>query len=161
MTLMTLKRYVIIRTLIVAFALLWMGWLYFSRPEVTLPAGAETSSCHPVAWRYQGENYSLLTGFDAPDSEQIWDFLGESVKDSKNADEYYRRVEERIERSCEIARSDRRMFINVAAVVSVGLFLAVPKPKKAERPEQNDSESKGNNSESAPNDSEKPKTQGA
>ena len=149
MTFMTLKRYVVIRTLVVAFALLWMGWLYFSRPEVTLPAGAETSLCHPVAWRYQGENYSLLTGFDAPDSERIWDFLGESVKDSKDAEEYYRRVEERIDRSCEIARSDRRMFINVAAVVSVGLFLAVPKPKRAERSELNDSESGPNDSGNA------------
>ena len=149
MTFMTLKRYVVIRTLVVAFALLWMGWLYFSRPEVTLPAGAETSSCHPGAWRYQGENYSLLTGFDAPDSERIWDFLGESVKDSKDAEEYYRRVEERIDRSCEIARSDRRMFINVAAVVSVGLFLAVPKPKKAERSERNDSQSGPNDSGNA------------
>ena len=154
MTFMTLKRYVVIRTLVVAFALLWMGWLYFSRPEVTLPAGAETSSCHPVAWRYQGENYSLLTGFDAPDSERIWDFLGESVKDSKDAEEYYRRVEERIDRSCEIARSDRRMFINVAAVVSVGLFLVVPKPKRAERSERNDSES-------GPNDSGNAETEGA
>ena len=149
MTFMTLKRYVVIRTMVVAFALLWMGWLYFSRPEVTLPAGAETSLCHPVAWRYQGENYSLLTGFDAPDSERIWDFLGESVKDSKDAEEYYRRVEERIDRSCEIARSDRRMFINVAAVVSVGLFLAVPKPKRAERSARNDSESGPNDSGNA------------
>ena len=128
---MTLKRYVVIRTLVVAFALLWMGWLYFSRPEVTLPAGAETSLCHPVAWRYQGENYSLLTGFDAPDSERIWDFLGESVKDSKDAEEYYRRVEERIDRSCEIARSDGRFLINVAVVVWLGLCLAVPNPKIA------------------------------
>ena len=149
MTFMTLKRYVVIRTLVVAFALLWMGWLYFSRPEVTLPAGAETSSCHPVAWRYQGENYSLLTGFDAPDSEQIWDFLGKSVEGLKDAEEYYRRVEERIDRSCEIARSDRRMFINVAAVVSVGLFLVVPKPKRAERSERNDSESGPNDSGNA------------
>ena len=154
MTFMTLKRYVVIRTLVVAFALLWMGWLYFSRPEVTLPAGAETSSCHPVAWRYQGENYSLLTGFDAPDSEQIWDFLGKSVEGLKDAEEYYRRVEERIDRSCEIARSDRRMFINVAAVVSVGLFLVVPKPKRAERSERNDSES-------GPNDSGNAETGGA
>ena len=161
MTLMTLKRYVIIRTLIVAFALLWMGWLYFSRPEVLADAGGGKSSCHPVAWRYPGENYPLYSGFDASDSERIHDYFGKSVEGLKNEEEYYRRAEENIERSCEIARSDRRMFINVAAVVSVGLFLAVPKPKKAERPEQNDSESKGNNSESAPNDSEKQKTQGA
>ena len=154
MTFMTLKRYVVIRTLVVAFALLWMGWLYFSRPEVLADAGGGKTSCHPVAWRYQGENYPLYSDFDAPDSERIWDFLGESVKDSKDAEEYYRRVEERIDRSCEIARSDRRMFINVAAVVSVGLFLAVPKPKRAERSERNDSES-------GPNDSGNAETGGA
>ena len=124
MTFMTLKRYVVIRTLVVAFALLWMGWLYFSRPEVLADAGGGKSSCHPVAWRYQG---------------------------LKNEEEYYRRAEENIERSCEIARSDRRMFINVAAVVSVGLFLAVPKPKRAERSERNDSESGPNDSGNAEN----------
>ena len=82
-------------------------------------------------------------------SERIWDFLGKSVEGLKDAEEYYRRVEERIDRSCEIARSDRRMFINVAAVVSVGLFLAVPKPKRAERSERNDSESGPNDSGNA------------
>ena len=149
MTFMTLKRYVVIRTLVVAFALLWLGWLYFSRPEVLADAGGGKTSCHPVAWRYQGENYPLYSGFDASDSNRIHEYFGESVKGLKNAEEYYRRAEENIERSCEIARSDRRMFINVAAVVSVGLFLAVPKPKRAERSERNDSESGPNDSGNA------------
>lgn len=79
-------------------------------------------------------------------SERIREYFGKSVEGLKNEEEYYRRAEENIEHSRRIVRSDRRMFISVTAVVLIGLFLTVPKPKRMERSERNGSELGSNDS---------------
>lgn len=83
----------------------------------------------------------MYSGFDASDSGRIHEYFGRSVEGLKNEEEYYRGAEENTERSCEIARSGRCIFISIATVASVDLLLAVPKPKRVRQSERNDSES--------------------
>lgn len=123
---MTRTIFIALRVLIVVATALCLRWLFLSSP--TIIVGAIDIHCQPVGWNYQGEAYSASGFFDIHDYDTLDKLVSSDGSDEGEAKR--KRARNKVIEGCNLARDDRRLYMNLTAAFGVGAFLAIPKPTR-------------------------------
>ena len=121
---MTKPIFIILRILIVALTFFILKWLFLSGPVITV--GASQIHCRAVGWDYLGEPYSASGYFDIHSADEMDRFSSTNEIDDSLAEQ--RRARDKAIEGCNLARDNRRLYMNLTAIFAVGAFIALPKP---------------------------------
>lgn len=125
---MTRKWFFTLRMILVVGTALVLCWLFFSRPHVGVDNG--DFRCEPVGWRFLGDAYSSLPGFDLKYPDQVAHYE-RFAKRNLLSDEEQDLMTKAIDKGCEIARDDRKTAMILVSIFAATAFLSLPKPKRA------------------------------
>ena len=123
---MTKPIFITLRILIVALTFFVLKWLFLSGPVITV--GASQIHCRAVGWDYLGEPYSASGFFDIHSADDMDRFSSTNEIDDSLAEQ--RRARDKAIEGCNLARDNRRLYMNLTAIFAVGAFIALPKPTR-------------------------------
>ncbi len=123
---MTKPIFITLRILIVALAFFTLKWLFLSSPTITL--NASEIHCKPAGWDYLKEGYNTSGFFDIDNSEEMDQFTATNNIGEELAEQ--RRARDKAIEGCNLARDNRRLYMNLTAIFAVGAFIALPKPTR-------------------------------
>lgn len=121
---MTKPIFITLRILIVALTFFTLKWLFLSGPVITV--GASQIHCRAVGWDYLGEPYSASGFFDIHSADDMDRFSSTNDIGEELAEQ--RRGRDKAIEGCNLARDNRRLYMNLTAIFAVGAFIALPKP---------------------------------
>ena len=121
---MTKPIFITLRIPIVALAFFTLKWLFLSSPIITL--NASEIHCKPAGWDYLREGYNTSGFFDIDNSEEMDQFTATNNIGGELAEQ--RRARDKAIEGCNLARDNRRLYMNLTAIFAVGAFIALPKP---------------------------------
>ncbi len=123
---MTKPIFITLRILIVALTFFVLRWLFLSSPTIVVTASEV--HCQPVGWDYLGRNYGDSGFFDIHDSDEMEQFsIANDVKDDL-ADQ--RRARNDVISACNLARDNRKLYMNLTAIFAATAFITLPKPTR-------------------------------
>ena len=123
---MTKPLFITLRILIVALTFFILKWLFLSSPTITL--NASEIHCKPAGWDYLREGYNTSGFFDIDDSEEMDQFTATNNIGGELAEQ--RRARDKAIEGCNLARDNRRLYMNLTAIFAVGAFITLPKPTR-------------------------------
>ena len=123
---MTKPLFITLRILIVALTFFILKWLFLSSPTITL--NASEIHCKPAGWDYLREGYNTSGFFDIDDSEEMDQFTATNNIGGELAEQ--RRARDKAIEGCNLARDNRRLYMNLTAIFAVGAFIPLPKPTR-------------------------------
>ena len=123
---MTKSIFITLRILIVALTFFTLKWLFLSGPVITV--GASRIHCRAVGWDYLGEPYSASGFFDIHSADDMDRFSSTNDIGEELAEQ--RRGRDKAIEGCNLARDNRRLYMNLTAIFAVGAFIALPKPTR-------------------------------
>ena len=123
---MTKPLFITLRILIVALTFFILKWLFLSGPVITV--GASQIHCRAVGWDYLGEPYSASGFFDIHSADDMDKFSSTNEIDDSLAEQ--RRARDKAIEGCNLARDNRRLYMNLTAIFAVGAFITLPKPTR-------------------------------
>lgn len=135
---MTKKTFIILRILVALVTAFTLRWLFLSGP--TIAVGDSDIPCRAVGWDYLGEHYSELGFFDIYDTEAMDEFRRNNDIDEHRLEE--RKARDKVTEGCNLARDNRRLYMNLTAILGATVFITLPKPKQKKNTSPSDDESK-------------------
>ena len=121
---MTKPIFIILRILIVALTFFILKWLFLSGPVITV--GASRIHCRAVGWDYLGEPYSASGYFDIHSADEMDRFSSTNEIDDSLAEQ--RRARDKAIEACNLARDNRKLYMNLTAIFAATAFITLPKP---------------------------------
>lgn len=121
---MTKPIFIILRILIVALTFFILKWLFLSGPVITV--GASQIHCRAVGWDYLGEPYSASGYFDIHSADEMDRFSSTNEIDDSLAEQ--RRARDKAIEACNLARDNRKLYMNLTAIFAATAFITLPKP---------------------------------
>lgn len=121
---MTKPIFIILRILIVALTFFILKWLFLSGPVITV--GASQIHCRAVGWDYLGEPYSASGYFDIHSADEMDRFSSTNEIDDSLAEQ--RRARDKVIEACNLARDNRKLYMNLTAIFAATAFITLPKP---------------------------------
>ena len=121
---MTKPIFIILRILIVALTFFILKWLFLSGPVITV--GASQIHCRAVGWDYLGEPYSASGYFDIHSADDMDRFSSTNEIDDSLAEQ--RRARDKAIEACNLARDNRKLYMNLTAIFAATAFITLPKP---------------------------------
>ena len=121
---MTKPIFIILRILIVALTFFILKWLFLSGPVITV--GASQIHCRAVGWDYLGEPYSASGYFDIHSADEMDRFSSTNEIDDSLAEQ--RRARDKAIEACNLARDNRKLYMNLTAIFAATAFVTLPKP---------------------------------
>ena len=121
---MTKPIFIILRILIVALTFFILKWLFLSGPVITV--GASQIHCRAVGWDYLGEPYSASGYFDIHSAAEMDRFSSTNEIDDSLAEQ--RRARDKAIEACNLARDNRKLYMNLTAIFAATAFITLPKP---------------------------------
>ena len=123
---MTKPIFITLRILIVALTFFTLKWLFLSGPVITV--GASQIHCRAVGWDYLGEPYSASGFFDIHSADDMDRFSSTNEIDDSLAEQ--RRARDKAIEGCNLARDNRKLYMNLTAIFAATAFIALPKPTR-------------------------------
>ena len=121
---MTKPIFITPRILIVALTFFTLKWLFLSGPVITV--GASQIHCRAVGWDYLGEPYSASGYFDIHSADEMDRFSSTNEIDDSLAEQ--RRARDKAIEACNLARDNRKLYMNLTAIFAATAFITLPKP---------------------------------
>ena len=121
---MTKPIFIILRILIVALTFFILKWLFLSGPVITV--GASQIHCRAVGWDYLGEPYSASGYFDIHSADEMDRFSSTNEIDDSLVEQ--RRARDKAIEACNLARDNRKLYMNLTAIFAATAFITLPKP---------------------------------
>ena len=121
---MTKPIFIILRILIVALTFFILKWLFLSGPVITV--GASQIHCRAVGWDYLGEPYSASGYFDIHSADEMDRFSSTNDIGEELAEQ--RRARDKAIEACNLARDNRKLYMNLTAIFAATAFITLPKP---------------------------------
>ena len=121
---MTKPIFIILRILIVALTFFILKCLFLSGPVITV--GASQIHCRAVGWDYLGEPYSASGYFDIHSADEMDRFSSTNEIDDSLAEQ--RRARDKAIEACNLARDNRKLYMNLTAIFAATAFITLPKP---------------------------------
>ncbi len=121
---MTKPIFIILRILIVALTFFILKWLFLSGPVIAV--GASQIHCRAVGWDYLGEPYSASGYFDIHSADEMDRFSSTNEIDDSLAEQ--RRARDKAIEACNLARDNRKLYMNLTAIFAATAFITLPKP---------------------------------
>ena len=123
---MTKPLFITLRILIVALTFFILKWLFLSSPTITL--NASEIHCKPAGWDYLREGYNTSGFFDIDDSEEMDQFTATNNIGGELAEQ--RRARDKAIEGCNLARDNRKLYMNLTAIFAATAFITLPKPTR-------------------------------
>ena len=123
---MTKPIFITLRILIVALTFFTLKWLFLSGPVITV--GASQIHCRAVGWDYLGEPYSASGFFDIHSADDMDRFSSTNDIGEELAEQ--RRGRDKAIEGCNLARDNRRLYMNLTAIFAATAFITLPKPTR-------------------------------
>ena len=121
---MTKPIFITLRILIVALTFFTLKWLFLSGPVITV--GASQIHCRAVGWDYLGEPYSASGYFDIHSADDMDRFSSTNEIDDSLVEQ--RRARDKAIEACNLARDNRKLYMNLTAIFAATAFITLPKP---------------------------------
>ena len=121
---MTKPIFITLRILIVALAFFTLKWLFLSSP--TIPLNASEIHCKPAGWDYLREGYNTSGFFDIHSADDMDRFSSTNDIGEELAEQ--RRGRDKAIEGCNLARDNRRLYMNLTAIFAATAFVTLPKP---------------------------------
>ena len=121
---MTKPIFITLRILIVALTFFTLKWLFLSGPVITV--GASRIHCRAVGWDYLGEPYSASGYFDIHSADEMDRFSSTNEIDDSLVEQ--RRARDKAIEACNLARDNRKLYMNLTAIFAATAFITLPKP---------------------------------
>ena len=118
--------FITLRILIVALTFFTLKWLFLSGPVITV--GASQIHCRAVGWDYLGEPYSASGFFDIHSADDMDRFSSTNDIGEELAEQ--RRGRDKAIEGCNLARDNRRLYMNLTAIFAATAFITLPKPTR-------------------------------